>query len=120
MMSDDSARYCPDCETEMIKQISGGYFAGSSFKPTLADLRETEHHKKVKDPERAVKMKKKEFGHDAVGDPVDKPDQMHVIKRGRTLAGQDKEIDRKEFIKAAAKDPLMVDVAKKALDKSHG
>ncbi len=119
MMSDDSIRPCPDCGEKMDKQISGGYLASSGFKPTLADLRETDHHLKVKDPERAVKMRKKAFGHDAVGDPVDTPDPMHIVKRGRTLAGQEKEVDKAEVVKALAKDPCSVDIALKSLKKSN-
>ena len=88
------------------------------FKPTRADFHESEHHKKVTDKERAVRMRKREFGHDAVGDPVDKADPMHIVKRGRTLGGQEKEVDKKEFIQAAAKDPMMVKVAQDAVKKS--
>jgi len=117
-MSDNSERLCPECGEMMTKQIGIGYLATSGFKPTLADLRENEHSKKVNDKERAVKMRKRAFGHDAVGDPVDKPDPRHVIKKGRTLGGQQMDIDKNEFIKAAAKDPAAVRLAQDALRKS--
>ena len=55
----------------MTKQIGIGILASKGFKPTLADLNESEHNKKVSDRERAIQMRKKAFGHDAVGDPVD-------------------------------------------------
>ena len=42
---------------------------------------------------------------------------MHIIIRDRTLAGQDKEVDKKEFIQASAKDNYMVKVAQDALNK---
>jgi len=116
-MSDESERACPECGKLMTKQIGMGYLATSGFKPTLADLRENEHSKKVSDKERAIKMRKKAFGHDAVGDPVDKPDARHIVKKGRTLGGQQMEVDKKDFIKAAAKDPAMVKVAQDAIKK---
>ena len=99
----------------MVKQLSGGYLASKGFKPTAEDAKESEHAKKVKDKERAVKMRKKAFGHDAVGDPVGNPDPRHVVKKGRTLGGQQMDIDKKEFIKAAAKDPYIVDKCKKII-----
>ncbi len=110
-MSDESTHRCPECDTVMSKQIGMGYLATHSFKPSLADLRETDHTKKVKDKERAITMRKRAFGHDAVGDPVDQPDRSHIIKKGRTIGGQQMEVDKKDFIKAAAKDPAMVKIA---------
>jgi len=118
-MSDESPRECPDCGSQMDKQIGTGYLVTSGFNPTLADLRESEHTKKVKDKERAVAMRKQAFGHDAVGDPVDKPDPRHVLKKGRTLGGQEMEVDKKDFVKAAAKDPGMVKLAQDVIKKEQ-
>ena len=119
MMSDSSSRLCPECESVMIKQMGTGYLASSGFKPTSEDRKESEYTKKVRDKERSVKSRRKAFGHDAVGDPVDTPDSMHIIKKGKTLGGQQMEVDKKEFIKAAAKDPLMVHKAQEILKKSN-
>ena len=117
-MSKTSKITCSQCNHTMIKLISGGgYIIGSGIKESLADYKESEHTKKVKDPERAVKMRKKAFGKDAVGDPSMQSDPMHIVKRGRTLGGQQKEIDKKEFIKAAAKDSVMVKKAQDAIKK---
>jgi len=117
-MSDDSVHLCPECNTQMEKQISrGAYIIASGISGTIADHKQKEHTKKVKDPERAVKMRKKVFGSDAVGDPKDQPDPKHIIK-GRTLGGQQKEVDKQEFIKAAAKDPYTVKKAQEAIKKS--
>lgn len=91
--------------------------AKCNLKPTIADLKETNHKKKTSDLDRAIKSRRKAFGADEVPIPVDKPDPKHVFKRGRVLAGQDKTIDRQEFIKAAAKDPLAVAAAADALNK---
>jgi putative FmdB family regulatory protein len=118
MMSDETPRPCPECNTAMVKQLGTGYIASKGFKPTLEDLKEEDHRKKVKDPERARRKRIKEFGSQAVGDPVDKPDPKHIVKRGRALGGQQKEVDKQEFIKAAAKDEGMVRAAKKALKES--
>lgn len=116
-MSDNSKIKCSECKKNMTKKIGMGYLITSGINPTLADHRESEHTKKVKDPERAVRMRKKAFGHDSVGDPSMQTDPKHLI-RGRTLGGQEKEVDKKEFIQAAAKDPAMVKTAQEALKKS--
>lgn len=116
-MSDESEWKCPECDAVMSKQIGMGYLASKGFKPTLSDLKESDHTKKVKDKDRAIKMRKKAFGHDAVGDPVDSPDPMHVLKKGRTLGGQQMEIDKQAITKALAKDNAAVELAKNALKK---
>lgn len=103
---------------KLEKQITASFYISSGMKPTLEDRKEMEHTKKVKDPERAVRMRKKAFGHDAVGDPKMSSDPRHIVKRGRTIGGQQKEIDRGEFIKAAAQDPGMVKVAQESLKKA--
>lgn len=117
MMSDDTPRPCPLCQQPMAKQISSTFYVASGMKPTMADRKEEEHTKKVKDPERAVKKRKQAFGVEAVGNPSMKADPKHVIKRGRTLGGQQKDVDRKEFIKAAAKDPATVAMCQKIIQK---
>lgn len=110
---------CSNCGTKMERQISmGSYVITNGIKGSLEDHKESEHHKKVKDPERAVRSRKRAFGHDAVGDPSMQSDPRHIVKRGRTIGGQQTEIDKKEFIKAAAKDDYVVDQAVKAINKS--
>lgn len=110
---------CSNCKSHMDRQISlGSYLITGGIKGSLEDRKEAEHTKKVKDPERAVKARKRAFGTDAVGDPGMTSDPRHVVKRGRTLGGQQKDIDKGEFIKAAAKDDYMVNEAIKAVNKS--
>lgn len=112
---------CSECKTQMKRIVTGGaYIISGGTKDTLEDHREKEHQKKVKDPERAVKSRKKAFGHDAVGDPSMQSDPRHVVRRGRTLGGQQKEVDKREFIKAAAKDEGMVRAAQESLKKAAG
>ena len=115
-MFDTSMKFCEKCRYEMVKQVSCGYIASKGFNPTLEDHRESENTAKVKDHERAVKMRKRAFGHDAVGDPVDSSDPIHIVKRGKTIGGQEKTIDKGEFVRAASKDPYMVQIAKNALE----
>ena len=113
---------CPKCGHKYLeRQISSTFYVAQSYHagPTMADRKEEEHHKKVKDLDRAVKARKRQFGSDAVGTPVDKPDPRHIVKKGRTLGGQELEVDKKEFVKAAAKDPAMVKKAQDALKKSE-
>lgn len=120
MMSEDPQYACPDCGHEPLsRQISSTFFLAQNYHvgPTLEDHKQSEHTKKVKDLERAVRMRKKHFGRDAVGDPVDRPDPKHVI-RGKTLGGREMEVDKNEITKALAKDPAAVAAAKAALKKA--
>ena len=115
-MSDTSQRECPKCKYVMKKQIGCGYFATKGFKPTIADYKQSERTKKVKDKDRAIKSRKRAFGSDSVGNPVDAPNTRHIIK-GRALDGQTQEVDKQDLVKALAKDNYAVEVAKKAISK---
>lgn len=117
-MTDDNDYLCPDCDKPMVKQIGTGYLLSKGLKPTLSDLKQEDHTNKVKDPERAIKMRRKAFGSEAVGSPSMQTDPRHIVKKGRTLGGQQMDIDKKEFIKAAARDPVMVETAKRALKEN--
>jgi putative FmdB family regulatory protein len=108
---------CPDCGKKMIRLISADFTVKIGHFRSREERMEEEHKKKVKDPERAVRARKKMFGHDSVGDPSMKTDPKHIIRRGKTVAGQQVEVDKKEFVKAAAKDPLLVKKAQDALQK---
>lgn len=105
----------------MKRGVSADFYVAQQYKAkgTIEDHKENEHKKKVKDPERAIKLRKKAFGHDEVGNPSMQSDPKHIVKRGRVLDGQTQEIDKKEFIKAAAKDPVMVHKAQQALKQAH-
>lgn len=110
--------FCEKCKSEMhrvpvlpfyVINKEGGY----------ADHKEEEAKKKHYDKDRARKKRVKEFGSDAVGVPCETPDKKHIIKRGRTLGGSEKIVDRKDYIKAMAKDPLAVARASEALKKAE-
>jgi putative FmdB family regulatory protein len=115
-MHDSSDHECQNCKSVLRKLFSSTFYVSGGMKPTLEDLRENSHKDKVKDLERAVRKREKAFGKDEVGKVVEKPDPRHLIK-GRTLAGQQKEVDKREFIKAAAKDNFVVEQCQKALKK---
>ncbi|KKM97172.1 hypothetical protein LCGC14_1170760 [marine sediment metagenome] len=115
MMSDDSLRKCSECEHIMNKQIACPHIASKGFKPLLSDRKESEHTKKVKDKERAIKKRKKLFGEEA-GNPVDVPNPKHLIK-GRVIGGQESEVNKQDLTKALAKDNYAVEIAKEVLKK---
>lgn len=103
----------------MERQIGmGSYVITSGINGSLEDYHEDEHRKKVKDPERAIKSRKRAFGHDAVGDPSMTTDPRHIVKRGRTIGGQQMDVDKSEIISALAKDDYAVHKAQEALKKS--
>ena len=109
---------CSNCGAKMERQIVlGSYVITQGIKGSVEDHKESEYAKKTKDPERAIKSRKKAFGQDAVGDPSMQSDPRHIVKRGRTLGGQQKEINRDEFIRAASKDDHTVSECLKALNK---
>lgn len=116
-MSDETKHFCPQCKKELIKQIGTGYLLSSGLKPSSEDRKEFEHTKKVKDKDRAIKKRRKLFGSDDVGSPVDKPDPRHIVKKGKYLAGAETEVDKKALIKALAKDDYAVNLAKKSIQK---
>lgn len=117
-MKENPTIKCENCKKNMYRKISVPYVVISKTN-TMANRKESEHKKKVKDLERAVKNRKKHFGGEAVGTPVDKPDKKHIIKKGRTIGGQQTEVNKADFIKAAAKDNYAVKVAQEALKKSN-
>lgn len=110
---------CSNCGELMRRQIGvGSCVITGGVKGSLESLKESEHSKKIKDPERAVRSRTRAFGHDAVGDPSMSTDPRHIVKRGRTLGGQQKEVNRDEFIKAAAKDDYILNQCLLANKKS--
>lgn len=118
-MADSTPKKCSKCSKIMQKMISGSFsIIGGGLRPTISEHKELEHTKKVKDLDRAVRKRKSLFGSDAVGTPVDKPNPKHIVKKGRVLGGQEKEVDKKEFIKALAKDDLAVAKATEIVKKS--
>ena len=113
-MSQKKRPRCEACKSPMKKQFSTAqtFICKSGG---VENWKDKEHTKKVKDKERAYRSRKKHFG--SFEAPVESPNPMHIVKRGKVIAGQDKEIDRQEFIKAAAKDDYTVKVCENVLKK---
>ena len=109
---------CKKCSSKMERMIGlGTYIVSKGIKQSLDNQKESEHKKKVKDPERALKSRKKMFGVENVGNPKMESDPKHLIK-GRALGGQQKTVDRDELTVALSKDNYAVHVAQEALKKS--
>jgi putative FmdB family regulatory protein len=119
-IKDTDIKFCETCQSELRKLISPGCYVANAYSAhgTLADHKEMNHTKKVKDLERAIKKRRNLFGSADVGDPSDKPDPRHIVRRGKTIGGQHIEVDKKAFIKAAAKDDYTVNKAIQALKKN--
>ena len=109
---------CSKCHSTLEKQISSTFYVTGGMKSTLEDIREENHKKKTKDMERAIRSRKRAFGHDAVGDPVDQPDPKHLV-RGKVIGGQEMELDKNSVVKALAKDDFAVATAQKAIKKAQ-
>ena len=109
---------CKKCSSKMERMIGlGTYIVSKGIKQSLDNHKESEHKKKTKDPERALRKRIKLLGKDEVGEPKFKSDPRHLIK-GRALAGQQKEVDRRELTVALSKDDYAVHAAQEALKKS--
>lgn len=96
-MSDSSDRLCDECEAIMIRQIGTGY-AIIKDNPSGQELKKRQEKAK----ERRSQLTSRT--HEGIGSG-----------QGRALGGQHFEVDKKEFIQAAAKDPGMVKIAQDAL-----
>lgn len=108
---------CEKCKSKLRREVGIGAFVATNMQGTLEDHKEGEYKKKTSDLERAIKKRKSLFGSSDVGSPVDKPNPKHIIRRGKHIAGQEQEVDKQEFIKAAAKDPHTVNLCKAIVDK---
>jgi len=109
---------CPECGKRMGMQFSSTFNVMMNIKGTVEDYREREHKKKVKDPERAVRMRKKMFGKEAVGDPCMKSDPKKVIKK-KIIKEGGATVDKKDFIKKAARKEGVVRQAQEVLKRQR-
>lgn len=73
-----------------------------------------DHHKKVKDPERARKLRKQKFGTEGIS--ITK--SPHYKKDKRIKAKGNSEVDKKTFIQQAARNPNAVAAAQNALQRA--
>jgi hypothetical protein len=88
-------------------------------KPDRYERKEVDHRKRVKDRDRAQRNRRKLFGSDNVN--VSKSDlakRKHTFKKETIKTEKSsQDIDRKQFIQAAARNPIAVAAAKKVLKK---
>jgi len=98
MMSDESPQICPYCNRPMNKQVSAVYVVIKNQNNTMNEIKDRQERDKD------LRSRTKQRSHPGIGSG-----------RGKALGGQHFEVDKKEFIKAAAKDPLIVKQCKKAL-----
>lgn len=103
-MNDDSPQMCPECKSKMQKQIGLGHMIikGSGDPSDVVN-------RQIKDREERAK--------DLRNKPVQRSHEGTGSGEGRALGGQHFEVDKAEFIKAAAKDPATVKLAQEALKK---
>lgn len=118
-INDNPTFKCKKCKKKLRREIGVGAFVTTNMNGTLEDMRERNHTSKVKDLDRAVKKRKRILGSTEVGNPVDKPDPKHIIRRGKHIAGQEQEIDKQELTKALAKDNFAVDIARRVVEKKN-
>lgn len=104
MMSDTDPRPCPKCGTNMSQQIGSGYAIIHNVNAS------SQLEKDIKDREERAK--------DLRSKPVQPTHAGKGSGRGRAIGGQHFEVDKQEFIQAAAKDPAMVKLAQDAIKKS--
>lgn len=102
LMADDEKRLCSKCNKAMRKILGCG-------RAIIHDSNSKTSREIAARQEKAKEIKNK---------PVARTHSGTGSGRGRAIGGQHMEIDRADFIRAASKDDLMVDVAQKALKKS--
>lgn len=105
--------FAPD-GTQCVKLISSPQIRMGDELPDRYERKEQDHQKKVKDPERARKLRKEKFGTEGIS--ITKSPYYKKDKRVKAQGKND--VDKREFIKAAAHNPNAVAAAKKALRKS--
>lgn len=79
-----------------------------------AEQKEKDHQKKVKDPERAMKNRKSIFGSEGVS--ITKSEHYHKEKKIKAKGKSD--VDKGDFIKAAARNPNAMKAALKVTKRS--
>lgn len=99
---------------ECIKLINMPQIRISEAGPDRHERKEMDHAKKVKDPERARKMRKDKFGVEGIS--ITKSPEFHKAKNIKAKGSSD--VDKKQFIQSAAKNPNALAAAQKALKKA--
>lgn len=106
-VADDGVK-CPRIMSTSFSLIIG------EAKPDRYERKEMDHGKKVKDPERARRMRKNKFGTEGIS--ITKSPHYHKQKRVKAQ-GTTNDIDKKDFIKSAARNPNAIAAAENVLKK---
>lgn len=111
----ESSVICEQCGKKSCKkQISVPQVKIGENKPDRYERAEKSHMSKVKDPERARRMRKKKFGTEGIS--ITKSPYYHKEKRVKAQ-GTSQEVDKKTFIQAAAKNPNALKAAVDVVNK---
>lgn len=105
---------CEVCGKSRKRQIGTGMVIIKPDKPDRYERSEAAHKERVKDPERARRMRKKKFGTEGIS--ITKSPYYHKEKRVKAQ-GTSQEVDKKEFIKSAARNPNAMKAAVDVLNK---
>jgi len=116
--------FCPTCKVSKVIRVWPNELDISVTIGEIRDRRDKEdedNKKRVKDPDRAMRNRKKSFGSDNVN--VSKSDlakREHKIHKQIVpkAQGSTQDIDKTEFIKAAARNPNAVKAAEAVLKKA--
>ena len=112
---DDNSVTCEGCGKKSCKrQISMPQVKIGEDKPDRYERAEKSHMSKVKDPERARRLRKKKFGTEGIS--ITKSPFYHKEKRVKAQ-GTSQEVDKKEFVKAAAQNPNAMKAAVDIVNK---
>ena len=105
---------CEACGKHRKRQIGTGMVIIKPDKPDRYERSESAHKERVKDPERARRMRKKKFGTEGIS--ITKSPYYHKEKRVKAQ-GTSQEVDKKEFVKSAARNPNAMKAAIDVLNK---
>lgn len=112
---DDNSIKCEGCGKKTCKrQISVPQVKIGEDKPDRYERAEKSHMSKVKDPDRARRLRKKKFGTEGIS--ITKSPFYHKEKRVKAQ-GTSQEVDKKEFVKAAAQNPNAMKAAVDIVNK---
>lgn len=112
---DSSTIECENCGKKGCeKQFTTPMIQICPDRPDRYERAESSHREKVKDPERARRMRKKKFGTEGIS--ITKSPYYHKEKRVKAQ-GTSQEVDKKSFIQNAARNPNAMKAAINVLNK---
>jgi DNA-directed RNA polymerase subunit RPC12/RpoP len=113
----DPAFACTECHKRgTMKRVVSNFQVKDESRIRLNGdpKKEAQYEKRAKDPDRARRLRRKKFGTDGIS--ITKSPHYHKEKQIKAQGKSD--VDKKEFVKAAAQNPNAVAAAAKAIGKS--